>query len=206
MREFVEKLQALGGSKTTAHIVYQKPGDGWKTDREIEPYSLTYNARGDLILLSWQRDPRLEHPAWRNFRLDRIRSVKAGSKKFNPRTAITIHTGEVTEFVFGVDPNVRESPVSPEERYYKAVESSIADGRVDAAEAAQLKRLRGELTMQQLRALHAQLYASELTEAAIDGRITASEERHLAQVARLLAALGWCPTGSTERPWWRRWF
>ncbi|MEL6739864.1 MAG: WYL domain-containing protein [Planctomycetota bacterium] len=205
----LQRLQKLAAERLTAIIVYRKPGENWRTERRIEPYSLTYNAAGNLIVLTWQQDPFVPSPSWRHFRIDRMTSVQNGKTTFEPRTSLTLHKGDLKRFVFGAtaEEAPKPTPASPEELYTRALDSALLDAQLDDNEFVQLRQLQNNLDPEQIKAIHARLYSLTLDEIIMDARINDEEEAQIVRTGAFLSELGWKPGDSSRRkPWWRRVF
>lgn len=209
----VEALAKLAESQHVAVIDYRKPGEEVPTRRWVEPYHMQYN-NADLIVLCWQLKPEVtDQPhCWRNFRVDRIAAVYDSTKGFDPRREITIHTGEVTRFtmhdpVTGTEPPAEPPPTRAREakdratpgtlaavnRYFGFLEAALMDGKVNVDEKETAHVYASHLSLDQLRAAHAQVYANILREVLTDGTIDFKEEEYLRKCRRALKALGWEP-------------
>ncbi len=188
-------LQACGEGRVLANIVYRKPGDDWVTERNVEPYRFTMIHGGGLIVETWQSDPHLDDPAWRNFRIDRIVKAVATPQAFLPRQAITLHTGEVTPFVMDDDEtrSVSVSAETPLQRYATRLSSVLSHLDVTSIEAGELGAIAKELHQDQIRAAHGRFYAAALAEICADGRVTQDEIDKLTAIRIWLNELGWSP-------------
>lgn len=174
----------------------------------MEPYSLSYNGQGQLIVLTWQVKPRLDKPCWRNFRVDRISEAIETKQTFSPRTPVTIHTGEATAFDFGESPSrMSEAQRTDLENYRARLSEALEDGVLTKPEIRALRKLGGKLTDGQRRSAHAQHYAAIIQECSADGDVTQQESDLISRTGYLLAQLGWCP-GETKSKfrWWQRIF
>ena len=192
--ETLRRLQELASQQLTARISYRKPAEDWCTQREVEPYSLTYSGQ-NLIVLTWQLDPVLDGEAWRNFRIDRIVSVANGGHEFTPRTSVTLHLGEMTPFVFDETRSrlAAESKPSAPETYFRCIERAMLDGVMTNTEISEARELGRLLRKPELKAIHAQVLANLLNEVAMDGKLTAREEEQLRNMRFFLQELGRCP-------------
>jgi len=191
----VKSLAQLASQCTTAKIIYKKVGEDWHSDRLVEPYSLSHSG-DNLIVLTWQLDPELDGAAWRNFRVDRITRVSSGGKLFTPRTPVTLHLGEVSQFIFDRDPEpAAPSKASPAELYFKFVEAALLDAKLTESELQEAKKLSSRLNPQRLKAIHAQIYANLINELCMDGLLSPPEEEMLRNMRLFLGELGWSPGG-----------
>lgn len=186
-------LQQCGEGRVLAQIAYQKPGEKWVTERKIEPYQFTYSA-GGIIVRTWQVDPGLDEPSWRSFRVDRIIQASPTATIFRPRQPITLHTGEVSRFIFGDDPQGREEKAPPPiEVYTLRLHEALADLELTEEERRQLMEVSTLLHIEQIRAVHGRFYAEALAEICADGRVTQNEMDKLTTIRVWLTELGWCP-------------
>lgn len=199
-------LQQCAEQNLMAVIVYRKPGESWRTERLVEPYQLTYSGP-NLIVLTWQFDPELDHPGWRNFRVDRIQTAANSGKRFRPRIPVTLHTGEVTQFEMRDNKELEQQmlasgqlqvheltpPPSLQQQYAQALENALYDGIVSETESKRLMKLQKKLDAQQMKSTHAQVYANTINEITIDGRVSDEEESLLENMRVFLTGLGWCP-------------
>ena len=83
----------------TVLMSYQRPDDEEPTWRDVEPYDIV-GTRGEepTAVRCWQIRPEItDEPAWRCFRLDRIKQVFEGGP-FSPRRRQTLLTGKMTRF------------------------------------------------------------------------------------------------------------
>lgn len=200
----LEALQFLAKDNKVAAIVYRKPTEDAPTRRHIEPYELQYSQE-NLIALCWQLQPRcFDTPhSWRCFRIDRIVEVFDIQQTFAPRRAVTIHTGEAEQFVFNekpvAEPMAKPTPIGGPapgpvvNQYFEYIESALLDGKADVSEREAAHELARRLSIEQIRAVHAQLYMNILRECLIDAKIDFAEEEYLRKVRRSLKSLGWEP-------------
>lgn len=192
--EIIQIIQMLGQRRTLGRIIYRKPGEDWRTERVIEPYSFSYNHSGNLILLTWQMDPRLGEPCWRNFRTDRIQAIQNEGRPFLPRCPITVHTGESAPFRWGEQAeNGPRSAPSAQEQYFLALEQALLDNELTSQESKRLTKLQTKLNEGEVKAIHAQAYANLIDEVVADGYLTADDEDTLATRRVFLTSLGGCP-------------
>lgn len=79
--------------------------------------------------------------------------------------------------------------------YWKAVIDVLVDGTIDEVELAMLHRLQRErlLREDQIRAVHARIYAERLLELAADDALTDPEIASLATLRHGLGTIGWAP-------------
>jgi len=91
---------------------------------------VTGYSQGNIIVRTWQVDPVLSDEAWRNFRVDRMVSVRNSGQFFSPRTTVTIDDGIITEFRMDDDGNAGSSVSlpSPAEKYFRYIEKAMLDG------------------------------------------------------------------------------
>lgn len=171
-------------------IVYRKPGEMGSTDRRCEPYRLQESG-GNLMVLCWQLNPEIPDIAkWRNFRLDRIESITDSGATFDPRCEVTICEGEVHAFQWGHEP---ARTLGPPVRYARLIESLMLDNRLTAAEMEQAIALQVDISRDELRGIHAQVFTNVLQEVLKDCAVSDDEEEYLAKVRRMLKKLGWAP-------------
>ncbi|HSH96637.1 MAG TPA: WYL domain-containing protein [Roseimicrobium sp.] len=196
----------LASRRRLIALEYEKPWEDTTTRRVVEPYQLQQSS-DNLMLLCWQIDPPMsEQEAWRHFRLDRIVDLGDGGSEFEPRTPITICSGEVHEFVMGRTPTSSESPAPPPpdplsiaglslptRQYLVCLRNIIADKLVTPAEMERAKARRAACTDAEIKTAHAKLFSEALAEALMDGELSGSEECYLRRVRGLLKLLGYAP-------------
>lgn len=188
-------LQDCGRGNVLAEIAYQKPGEKWVTHRHVEPYQFTYSAAA-LIVLTWQCDPALGEPCWRNFRLDRITRASPTTKPFRPRQRVTLHLGEVKRFVMNDDPadgGSAPSVVSPQQLYAQALRNALDDFDLSDQELCEFRAFHTTLHHPQIRAIHGRVYADFLTDICADGAVTDEEQDNLVALRTWMTELGWAP-------------
>jgi hypothetical protein len=191
----VTTLQRCGEGNVCARIVYAKTGENWVTERLVEPYEFTYSM-GGVIVRTWQREPCLEDPCWRCFRVDKIKSVQATTSIFQARIPVTLHTGQVKRFVMGEDPscgNSTPSVASPQELYTKALVKALDDMELTDDEIALLRKLQKPLTVPQIRGIHGRVYSDLLADVCADGMVTDEEGEILVAMRVWLTEAGWSP-------------
>ena len=195
MSKVVKTLQDCGEQRIMARIVYRKPCEDWATERLVEPYNFSVTDSNNLIVFTWQYDPRLDGESWRNFRVDRIVECRSSGNVFTPRIAVTLSTGEYKHFIFDADVDrvAAKSPPSPQEIYYKHLDASLCDLNLTDSEEQTARALQSPLKPQQWQAIHARLYANMLYEFSADGKITQDEIDNLTTMRIWLKTLGWCP-------------
>ncbi len=192
--DVLRSLCDLAKARNTALITYKKPGENWITERNVEPYSLSMTGQDAFIVLTWQVAPSCEEPSWRNFRIDRITSVKNAGVIFHPRAPVTIDDGELRKFIFDEAPRGKgKSPPSPQEKYFKYVEKAMLDGQMTKREITHAKKLSAGLRAGQLRSVHASAYGNLIAEITMDGEISDDEEELLTNMRVFLNELGWAP-------------
>ncbi|MCX5654813.1 MAG: WYL domain-containing protein [Planctomycetota bacterium] len=186
----LDVLVDLAEHRRTAQLVYQKPGEPSATERLVEPYRLEATANAEMVLC-WQLLPKVEDRLpWRHFRIDRIVSVIDGGSTFEPRTPITLHAGEVTEFQWGHQALIG---IGPRQEYFKFIESAMMDGIFDEQELREAARLGDGLSTEERRGVHAQVFVNALQEVLADGEISQTEAAYIAAVREALQSLGWAP-------------
>ena len=186
----LETIQHLAASQRLAVIEYQKPNDPQLTRRCVEPYRLQYTDSA-VMALCWQVEPdTMSRTCWRNFRVDRMRSVQDGGRTFVPRVPITIHTGEAQAFSFG---DRVQGSLSSVNVYFQFLEQAMLDSKIKSDELARAKELGRVLSVDQVRAVHGQIFANILREVLIDGEIDDSETVYLVSVRKMLKKLGYAP-------------
>ncbi len=192
-QDTLHRLQKLAEVMQTALITYKKVGEDFHSERLVEPYSLTFSGP-NYIILTWQLDPALDGPAWRNFRLDRIGRVSTGNRPFAPRIPVTIHLGEIEQFEFDDKPDVAAPSIKTlSQRYFECIETALLDGVMTNAEVEKARFLGASLPEGHRRAIHAQVYANAIGEVCLDGYIEPSEEELLSNMRFFLSELGWSP-------------
>jgi hypothetical protein len=185
-------LRDYGSRYLCVEIAYKKTGESWTTTRIVEPYSITFTQSEALIVLTRQIEPYVGHPGWRNFRLDRIVSVKNTSRHFKPFIPVTILDCP-EPFVYNETPDAQPSEPSYSEKYFFQLEAALQDGNLTKHEFECMKILQGPLLASEVKALHAQLYANTIDDIVADGKLTQAEEDYLQNVRVFLGQLGWCP-------------
>lgn len=186
----LDVLVELGEHRRTARLVYQKPGEPSVTEQLVEPYRLEATANAEMVLC-WQLLPKIEDRLpWRHFRIDRIVSVIDGGSTFEPRTPITLHTGEVTDFQWGHQALVG---IGPRQEYFQFIENAMLDGIFDEQELREAARRGEALSIQQRRGVHAQVFANTLQEVLADGEVSQTEAAYIGAVRDALQSLGWAP-------------
>lgn len=186
----LKEIIRLGSANRLAALVYQKPGEDSPTARIVEAYSLQSIGQ-NVAIVCWQIEPRItDRLAWRHFRADRMIRVSDGGGNFNPRTPVTLGTGEISAFEWGHTP---VQTLSDGHKYFNSLEAALADKVVNQREVDHLRTLAKAITPDQLRGAHAQTYANALQELLADGEITEKEDRYLKSVRKVLAFLGYEP-------------
>lgn len=188
----MEVLQQCARNLTLACISYQKPAEGWSTERTIEPYRLTHTSQ-NFIIETWQVSPPLETPAWRSFRLDRIMAVRATTAKFSPREEVTIHHGEVSRFQFGSKQGSDTEKPCSRQLYTECLKKALDDYDLTTDEIQVLRSIRGNLDEQEIRAVHGRVYGDVLADFCGDGRVSDDEIEKLTAMRIWLTELGWSP-------------
>lgn len=186
--DHLSALQQLGESQRLAVIDYQKPGALELTRRWVEPYQLQHTDSA-LMVLCWQVDPQtMERTSWRNFRIDRMRGVWDGGRVFVPRMPVTLHHGESRAFRFG-----HQGELSAVNDYFQFLETAMLDGKISQRELGRAEELGRLLSVDQVRAVHAQIFAGILREVLIDGMLDDREAAYLVTVRKMLKKLGYSP-------------
>ena len=188
----LKTLQRCGEDKLLAQISYKKLGGERATDRTVEPYQFLSSGNQTMVEC-WQVTPAIASPAWRNFRVDRIVAASALPKKFMPRAPVTLHTGEVRDFVIsGRNASAPEAP-TPIGLYSNRLFAALADMELTEQELVQLRQLSSSLPKEQVRAVHGQFYLAALNEFCADGRMEDDEVERLTTIRIWLNELGWSP-------------
>lgn len=190
--EALKLLIGLSRQRQVAHITYRKPGENWVTERHIEAYSLSYSGQNPIIA-TWQLDPVVDQPSWRNFRVDRIAAVRGTGQSFVPKMPVAIDDGLAEDFVFGGPISARSSKKSPGEKYFTYIEKAMLDGQMTKRELNHAKKLAIELTPPQVKAMHARAYSNLILEVTMDGELSEDEEDMLTNMRVFLGELGWAP-------------
>ncbi len=101
----IQTLCALIGKKQVIALRYHyDPSDA--SPQELHPYAVGYTRKRDVLLFGLQIDGYSKSaksgtnklPGWRNFRLDRIKSVDAVNTTFNPVQPNTADYRAISEF------------------------------------------------------------------------------------------------------------
>jgi hypothetical protein len=139
----------------------------------------------------WQLRPETtDHTKWRNFRVDRITSVRDGGGAFVPRIPVTLCDGEVTAFEWGHEPAVT---LGPGAEYFNYLEAAMLDGVVSPDELAIARELGMRVPDAERRGVHARVFANVLQEVLQDSEVSEREIAYVAGVRKFLDALGWAP-------------
>lgn len=206
MSDITDVLRDIAGFASQNRLVrlgYRRPGAQAAQEYVIEPYRLHRLSSGPVVH-GWQVSPVPEGTStWRDFRVDRIESANDGGDAFQPRMPVTIPhdvkvPGDSSLDAPALPPLVRwgERPienVSPDEEYYRELESAMLDGKVEPAEMAMAEQLGLRIDPSHRKSVHARIYAAVLHEVVADGRISHREEIYLRQVREFLSRLGWAP-------------
>jgi hypothetical protein len=113
---------------------------------------------------------------------------------YRPRCAVTLHTGEASQYRFGQElQGTDQSEATQQQIYTEELRRRLQTGDPSDAEIESLKSIADTLRVEQQRAVHGRLYAEELAEASADGIITQSELDRLTSLRVWLTTLGWCP-------------
>jgi hypothetical protein len=189
--QIFDAIERLARSRRVALLEYHKAGQVGPTRRTVEPYSVESNG-ADLMVRCWQIDPPTsESDGWRVLRMDRIVAVYDGGADFTPRAPVTLGGQPLSPFFDG-----RPISSDPAAKYHTYVQSCLLDGRLSEDEIDGALSLSSTLDADQVRAVHARLFAAALQEAALDDMVSADDAAYLAGLHRFLQVLGWAPGGA----------
>jgi len=182
------------GQGVLSRIKYDKEDGRAASVRLIEPKSMVEGASG-LLIRSVQIEPKR---GVRHFMVRRIIDVQPTDVPLRT-TNNQFCAGEVIMTGWS-SPNAGEQSGSAVGavwfvEYANAVREAIDDYQLEDWELGRIKELRNRLNLSlgQLRAVHAYIFAECLTSYAIDGDLDADEEEQIEQVAACLDELGWRP-------------
>lgn len=152
--------------------------------RTIEPYTWV-EGKQDLMIRAYQVEP---EPGWRFFMVHKIEAARDAGSAFKPRRAVHLPTGIISESYIPT-PNWTEG----RRLYRDLVGDAMADGKLDAAERAEIARVHRayELTAADTRYVHASIYHRCLGAIIDDGWITDDEQDQIRYLHRVMTALGW---------------
>jgi len=188
----LKQLVVLARRRRLAAIDYRRPGHVGAVTRVVEPYRLEEAVDGrPAHVVAWQVWP---HPAtvtaWRCFRLDRIHDVRDGQADFRARKPVTLENLDAAEFsVTGPATGVTGAV----EAYAAFLEAAMLDSYVSAVELQEARNRGAGLKVEEMRAAHARVYATVLSEVLGDGVVTDEETGYLRKVRKFLEAVGWAP-------------
>lgn len=186
--DVLDSIVALAHAHRTARIFYQKLHQKQSTQRTIEPYHFLSHG-SVLMLMSWQVDPCVGEPCWRNFRADRIMDVSDGGGVFRPRRNISICDGEVQEFA----EFCKHKKHDPIDNYRRYMLKAIGDGKLTEQERIEAGNLAHQLDTKQLKLVHAQIFQEALFDVLLDHQITDEEDEFLSKLREFMDEIGWSP-------------
>lgn len=203
--EAVKNLVELASRSRLACVVYKKPAENPTPRRYVEPYKFLESSENLLVRCYQVRvEGRKKDDAegWRSFRLDRFISVSDGGENFSPRGTVSLHRGEVFQYIFNHDKlrepvprNIKkklEVKMTPR-KYARHIDSVLLDGKITDAELEQAMKYAKMLSADELKLVHAKVYIGVLREVTLDGTVNEAEEAYMASVRIFLTGLGWCP-------------
>lgn len=185
--ETLNTLENLAQAKRLAWIDYRKAGTHGPGRRLVEPYSIESNGT-DLMIRCWQREPAGAAVGWKVLRLDGIVRVSDGGATFEPRGPVTL--GVPPENPFSDSRPINSDPLA---KYRTYLQSCLLDGQFTQAELEGAVDVASGLLLGQMRAVHAQVLAAALQEAALDEDIDTHEADYIARLFAFLRMLGWAP-------------
>jgi len=181
----------VGGGGCRA-IIYYRQGVTTSTSkpRLIEPYSFAAGKQ-DLMVRAYQleKDGDAEESGWRFFMSHKIAVVEPTNIKFKPRRKIVLPEGKIT---FSAIPD--EHWQAPGRQLYRnIVGDAIADGELSPGEVFDIEgvKYKYKLEMEDIRFVHAAIYARCLNAVLVDGFIEAEEVEEIRFLHDAMRRLGW---------------
>lgn len=179
------QLVAIAEKTHKAHITYRKTFSAKSLPRRlVEPYSFS-QGKEDLMVRCYQLEP---EDGWRFFMIHKVESVEDTGQRFTPRRPITLPEGSIHP-TFAPDPIWTDGL----QQYRDLVADAMADGSVTPYEFSAIRDLiaREQLTIEQVRFVHAHMFHRCLEAILKDGSIDQDERAGLAFLHEVFSALGW---------------
>lgn len=181
-------LVELGSRKRLVRLYYRRLIFHDQPEaRIVEPYNLTEGTE-NIMVRCYQRQP---DAGWRFFMLSKIDLAEDAGEGFHPRTRITLDPDAIGSRT------VLESDWATHLRHYRdLVGEALADGRVTTEEQQKIQQfaMDNNISLQQIRAVHATIFHQCLGAILDDGVVDSDERAQLQFLDRVLRSLGWSVT------------
>lgn len=189
-RNPVRKMQSIVRQGKIPRILYDQKDGSEPTERVIQPHLLIETA-DKLLIHALQTQPQR---LIRHFAVDSIIRVEVADSAGAEKRTIDFHQVSVSiRSTRGGKRGMIEQPWFRE--YANAVQEAIADLTVEEWEQHFVAAVRAKLklTDEQVRAVHAFVFAEFLIGCAEDGIVDPEESENIPKLASCLQALGWRP-------------
>lgn len=190
--ELLESLIDLARRCRTAVVQHQRFSEPLPTSRLVEPHQITQPAGEEtLILICWQLVPETHgRTGWRRLRIDCIKDVRDGGSNFSARAEITMAEGMIIGHRIAYEP---DGLIEAANEYYSYVSQAAERGKITEPEALAARRIASQISLEQIRGVHAQVLTDAMRPFITLGRITCLERDRLIGVRKVLKRLGWHP-------------
>jgi len=171
--EKMDKLKSLAKQNHLVLIKYQKTAiDIDPPHRLIEPYSLT-QGKQDIMLRAYQILP---EEGWRYFMFHKIIAIDDGNADFTPRRKMTFIEGFIT---YTYEPC--EAWNNSAQNYRNMILDCLADMKITLEEKTKIENFKRahNITPEQIRSIHASIFANCLNHILSDGIIEDNEQSQL---------------------------